>query len=1746
MSEKTISREKMFDICHAPKWGMALLWTLALAALGVFAVGSVTQAAHLQARPSPVVNFQSIVPEVVAPGETVLYTVRLRNSTSPVADGYLVITLPVHLMADTVVGTPGLVRNDNVVTWTLTNIGTTYVPFTLSVQSVVSSALHEQIVLAATCFLSNADGNRSATAYSNNHYFVGPTIGKSLITSVDTPINGPLEAAAGEIVTTTAVFEIPANTVAYNVHPYVLLEDGLKAGSSDPTWISVAVGTPAQLGGSPIFDDGTLISFEPIAVITGPKMITYTAVATRTRDLFVPVSPTEIPNATQLSFQPILRWCDYDGCAEWITSTVYVAHSSTTAPNVEANRPIVDSQIAYQYQDSAGVGAGGAPVLLTISHRNNTGRVSAYDNVLTVTLSLTYVNATPTPAAVITNGVTTLVVWDLPTIDPSSTWVEYVSVQALLPTSFEIGTSIPALSTQVYQESFAGDVPYEGGYLSGDASLSLMPGVAHSKSSTPAPSSYIKMGQEILYTVVLTQGANTILTMPVYTDTLPLGFHLTESLSIEGATLAYSDVVAGPGEQENIVWGMETLPLSGNARVVTATYRALNTGLNNSGEHVYATGSNLTSSGLNVNNSAVLFWQGASPGSLQAAQVILRIIQPFMGNSSYFLTNRVDSGPKEIGDTIQLRTRFRNTTNATNGDAYDVQICDQLPKGFGLFGGIAPAYAPAAGCSDSAFIATPSPGDNLVCWTINRVCRANADYTILYYATIDETVLPGASLSNYVYIQDYTSMSGTVAAERHYNEIPVALPTPARCGTPGCVVVNGLAVSKRAWQTDVVPGEWLTYTIAYSDTSGITNYTNVVITDTYDASLLSFVSATPAPVSSVAGVLVWNVGSLTNNNGQIVLTMRVANTIPDGVNNLVNTLLWDSDQTTPHQISRTVPLRFANVNVAMTGPAHTHADDSVTYTVIYSNTGSAPATINLNLTYNSNMSYVDSLVPPVSGDNVFEFANVPNDGMNHALDVQLHVKTPLPYTLAGPLVTSVTATSPGAAVKSAQASTILDRPVLKLRKEGPPVAPGEGQLMQFEIYVTNQGTYTATNLVFTDTWGANLSSRDSNYQSHGWTVGDGTYLTRELAQLGVGEEAGPFYFDATVDHVVTYYTNTVGLSTYQTTQQSVTEYVWQASIETTKVANPDPAFPGRLLTYTISYTNTGAAVLNARITDTLPSGFVYVGHSEVGGTGCTPSWTFVSPGSSGGGNALWGCPAMAAGASGSLQIWGTVQVATEGQDLINTTSAKGDEIPFRPIFEPVVTRSARPWLRVDAAADPAHPMAPGDEMTYILTYENYGTDPAYNVVIADQLPAQVEFLGCSGGDSCLYDSGGVTWNLAEVGVDEVGTVQVVVRIRSNVVGQTAVNSNYSIQSRRLSVAETMSGPSISTPILNPHVSLTKTVDPLVVMTANGFLTYTVTYMNDGGGDLPGVVITDNIDARLEALSVSPASDCVIMGNIASQVVTCDFGVVPQGESASLTVWARVTAAASDGDLIPNVAGVRSDKTSMLLTDEAVVAYAPTGCIPPVGLDFTTTPHPRVGKSTTFTASVLYGNTPINYTWILESGAPGASGVVVSYTYAVSNTYSVMVIAGNTCKSGVTKVKNVSVWDLPEAALDPTSLSKQSQLGSTVVLTDLLVVANTGTSLMSWSVTVAPETASWLSVSAASTAATTYLPDQTTPPQGTTLVTAHFDPTGLAVGSHTATLEFTTNDPDHPQFSVPVTFVIIDRYEIYLPLVVRGS
>ncbi|MBN2393848.1 MAG: DUF11 domain-containing protein [Anaerolineae bacterium] len=1594
-------------------------------------------------------------------------------------------------------------------------------------------------------------------------------------TSIVATNNTVGQAVAGELVTVTAIFNVPQEgEVIYNASPRVVLQDGLyPVGATHP--YTLYTGTRNELrviegSGNIVAYTGALIVFHNQGTITGTDALTMTVYAVRRQKNYVG-TPADI-TPTDLRVQGILRYCTGDpGC---LPTLVVNTPANAAAGQVAAIQPSIDTSYESAYLDAAQLGAGGGQVRLTFTAIAAANSPTAYDIVYTATLGSGLTHAASNGAGVGAGNVTvvgetTYVTWTVPgSMVAPQTWQAVVT--ATLPNTFTVGREFTYLGTAAY-ETFAGDVPYEGKYATSTSpQYPLRPGVSiTTKTSVPSTGS-VTMGDRITYTLTFRQAANTEMQFPYYVDTLPRGFHyVSGTLTQQGATLLGYEVLEGPSVGtgaatryfENLRVNMDTPPVISTVRQITLSYAALNTGLDYRGLPVWESPANMQAANINTVESttgAMLYWtppQGFSYGNLgssytnlttKADSTAVYVIQPFLANAQ-FDALRNGTAPVNIGDPVVLLIRMRNSGYVP---AYELQVCDTLPEGFAYVTTFSCAPVGSGTPACPAFT-TPTPGSTgKVCWTFDGLPRTNTTsqyYELNYQAQVLPTAVPGV-YSNAASVEDYSSKRGIVEGEREYSDFPQAL-TSDNCGA-ACITVLGLAADKQAWVDEVSPGALLTYTLWLTDTRNTTPYSGVVVTDTYDT-LLSFVSADPPVTAHHTGArqLIWDVGTLsTGGSRQIVLTMRVAEIVAERYV-LTNTMTWDSAQSLPFTIAETTAIAVPALHLRMDGPQATHAGQEITYTVMYSNTGTAAAPVVLTLDYGPHVEFLSSspLTPRSGTDNVFDDAV--GSGESRTLTITLQVKAPLPYDLAGPLTASVLLVSSGAESKQAGISMTLDRPLLVLEKTGPLVAPPVGQIAEYVIRVQNRGTYSATGAVITDTWGTNLGYRAIN-GDFGWVLsGDGTYATQSLGTLGVGETVTKF-FQVDIVGLAISYTNQIDLTTQQTTRQSEIEQTWQASIATTKSVTPVPAFPGRVLTYTVYYTSTANfPMVNALVTDTLPNDFVYLGQSTAQASGCqSPSWTFTAPGGGGGGNAVWSCATLLANASGRFIIWGEVKAGAEGTNLENWTTTSALDVPIRPIERPLVTRVARPWLRVDKTVVPTHPVAPGDLLTYTLTYENYGTDPAYNVIIKDQLPAQVAFVSCSGGSSCNHSGGLVTWNLAQVPVSTVGSVKVVAEVKAATAGQTAVNADYTIQSDLLSVADTITGLSVSSEIRDPNLAAEKLADPPSVTQAADRITYTIELTNDGGGILHNVVITDAIAARTIVDTPTLPPECVVSGEAAvDEVVTCNIGTMAQGAIKVVEFKVYLAGAPVPGDFVTNTAYRYSDETASEPTN-ATTVWITTGCIPPHNVDFTVSANPQAGQPVTFTASAA-GSTPMTFAWAFGDTQTG-NGQVVQHTYAVSGTYKVDLTVNNSCVVPVTISKNVFVPGAPEIAWTPASFNLSAVEGSETVLENTLTVTNLGTDTLLWSIEVmTPTEATWLKIAVSGPPSTVILPGLGTAPGASTPVTLYLDPTGLTPDVYTAWLRIESNDADESVVLIRVTFTIQVAEEdhfIFLPLVLRNN
>jgi subtilisin family serine protease len=116
---------------------------------------------------------------------------------------------------------------------------------------------------------------------------------------------------------------------------------------------------------------------------------------------------------------------------------------------------------------------------------------------------------------------------------------------------------------------------------------------------------------------------------------------------------------------------------------------------------------------------------------------------------------------------------------------------------------------------------------------------------------------------------------------------------------------------------------------------------------------------------------------------------------------------------------------------------------------------------------------------------------------------------------------------------------------------------------------------------------------------------------------------------------------------------------------------------------------------------------------------------------------------------------------------------------------------------------------------------------------------------------------------------------------------------------------------------------------------------------------------------------------------------------------------------------------------------------------------------------------------------------------------------------------------------PDIGVAPAALSVMLDPGA--VATRALTVDNTGAASLAWNLAEDPARG-WLSETPTSGAVA---------PSEYALVDVVFDTGGLSLGTYTTTLEITSNDPDEPLVSVPVTLEVAEVKYVYLPLVLRN-
>jgi uncharacterized repeat protein (TIGR01451 family) len=253
----------------------------------------------------------------------------------------------------------------------------------------------------------------------------------------------------------------------------------------------------------------------------------------------------------------------------------------------------------------------------------------------------------------------------------------------------------------------------------------------------------------------------------------------------------------------------------------------------------------------------------------------------------------------------------------------------------------------------------------------------------------------------------------------------------------------------------------------------------------------------------------------------------------------------------------------------------------------------------------------------------------------------------------------------------------------------------------------------------------------------------------------------------------------------------------------------------------------------------------------------------------------------------------------------------------------------QPDLTVVKTADNAT-VAAGNPIGFTITATNSGNTKLTAVTLSDPLPTIAGLgiawsvassspagacavaglnLSCNFGDLAAGASASVhvtsPTTAPAAGAPAIAACTVTIKGHTANLDNTAtVSSGNMTRTDRDGICITVTIPGV------PHVTVTKTADAQTVL-AGSPVGFTITVRSDGVGKALGVAINDALPTLANAginWAISPAyagpGSCAIGGAVPAQTLTCSFGDLDSGTSASVHVTSATTAPANSGALAP--------------------------------------------------------------------------------------------------------------------------------------------------------------------------------------------------------------------------------------------------
>lgn len=777
-------------------------------------------------------------------------------------------------------------------------------------------------------------------------------------------------------------------------------------------------------------------------------------------------------------------------------------------------------------------------------------------------------------------------------------------------------------------------------------------------------------------------------------------------------------------------------------------------------------------------------------------------------------------------------------------------------------------------------------------------------------------------------------VSGSSDVDADVSNVAAIGPTVLRQDLTNTPQVD-LSITKTDGQTQVAPGQSLTYTIVVTN-HGPTAVSGARVVDNFPAGLTDItytsVSSGQASGNSLGGAgaindvvnlgvgasITYTVSAKVAPGATGVISNTATVTAPAGASemNLANNSATDTDTLVPQ----------ADLTISKTdGLSQATPGQSLTYTIVVRNTG--PSNV-------SGASVVDNF--PTALRNVTYTATASGGATGHTSSgagaiqdtVSLPAGASITYVVqatvaadaAGSLVNTATVTAPAGVIETNTANNtatdtdiLVPRVDLSITKTDGVTQAVPGQSLTYTIVVRNSGPSFATGARVADVFPAALSgvsytSSASSGASGNTASGSGTI--DDTVTLAPGASI-TYTVQATVAPTATgSITNTATVtapagaieSNLANNSASDTDTLTpRVDLAITKSDGLTQVTPGQSLTYTIVVTNNGpSAVSGARVTDVMPAaltGVTYTSTSSVGGSGATAS----------GSGSIDDAISLAPGASITYTVQGTVSPSATG--TISNTATVATPIgvtdinPSNNSANDIDTLTPRVDLSV-TKTDGLSQVAPGQSLTYTIVVRNNGPSTATGARVVDNFPAaltgvsytSVASSGATGNSTSGNGPINDTVNLAP-GATITYTVQATVAPSA-----TGNLTNTATVTAATGTVETnpANNSATDTDTLVPRIDLAISKTDGVTQVAPGqSLTYTIVVTNHGPSNAVGARVVDNFPASLSGVTYTSTAGVGASGNTTSGEGNINDTVnLAPGASITYTVQATVSAAAT--------------------------------------------------------------------------------------------------------------------------------------------------------------------------------------------------------------------------------------------------------